>query len=168
MRAVAEALGGRVCRDIRDEEEIIRALPELRRTVGDRAILRAIHFVRDSERVLEQVRALEEGRVDDFLAQVNASGRSSALWLQNSYPSATPAEQGISLALALTEGFLAKAGRGACRVHGGGFAGTMLAILPESTVEEYRLLVEQVFGEGSLCLLDIRPTGTAAFTRGSM
>jgi galactokinase len=163
MRAVAAALGKTTCRDIQDEAEILKALPDLRNAVGDRAVIRAIHFVRESTRVPEQVRALEEGRVDDFLALVLASGRSSALWLQNSYATSSPEEQGISLGLALTEGFLEKAGRGACRVHGGGFAGTMLAILPESVMEEYRQMMERVFGEGSVALLDLRSTGTAVF-----
>ncbi len=163
MRSVAATLGKKSARDIQDESEILNAMPDLRRAVGDRAVLRALHFIRDSSRVPEQVRALEEGRVDDFLALVMASGRSSALWLQNSYAISSPEEQGIPLGLALTERFLETAGRGACRVHGGGFAGSMLAILPESIIERYREVMERVFGEGSVVLLDLRSTGTAVF-----
>ena len=103
--------------------------------------------------------------MNDFLAQVNASGRSSAMVLQNSYPAKVPAEQGITLALTLTAAYLEKIGQGACRVHGGGFAGTILAILPGNAVDGYRTMIEGVFGKGSLCLIDIRPKGTAVFER---
>jgi galactokinase len=163
MKAVAKALGGNVCRDIQSEEVLLRAIPDLRKSVGDRAVLRALHFIRDVERVHEQVRSLEEGRIQDFLSQVNASGRSSAMMLQNSYPPKAPTEQGISLALALTENYIGKVGQGACRVHGGGFAGTILAILPRKAVDGYRTMMEQVFGKGSMCLLDIRSAGTTVF-----
>jgi galactokinase len=163
MKAVAKALGGNVCRDIQSEEVLLKAIPDLRKTVGDRAVLRALHFIREVERVPEQVRSLEEGRIEEFLGHVNASGRSSAMVLQNSYPPKAPTEQGITLGLALTKNYLAKVGQGACRVHGGGFAGTILAILPGKAVDGYRTMMEQVFGEGSMCLLDIRSAGTAVF-----
>jgi galactokinase len=165
MRAVAKALGGSVLRDVTDATTLLKAIPALRTSLGDRAVLRALHYLHEMDRVQEQVRSLEEGRVDDFLAQVNASGRSSAMVLQNSYPAKVPAEQGITLALTLTAAYLEKVGQGACRVHGGGFAGTILAILPWSAVDGYRTMIEGVFGKGSLCLLDIRPTGTTVFER---
>lgn len=163
MRAVARALGGTVCRDIPDEATLLKAIPALRTSLGDRAVLRALHFMRECARADDQVHALKEGRVGDFLDLVNASGRSSAMVLQNSYPAKVPTEQGITLALTLTGSYLEKVGQGACRVHGGGFAGTILAILPGHAVEGYRTMIEGVFGKGSLCLLDIRPTGTAVF-----
>ena len=160
MKAVAAALGYRTCRDIGGEVEILNALPALREKTGDRAILRALHFVGECRRVPRQVRSLEEGRIEEFLFHVNASGRSSAMWLQNSYPGSTPEEQGITLALALTEGYIETVGRGACRIHGGGFAGTILAILPSEAIDGYRAMIEHVFGEDSLALLDIRSVGT--------
>jgi galactokinase len=165
MRAVAKALGGNVLRDVPDEETLLKAIPALRTSLGDRAVLRALHYMSEMDRVQKQVRSLQEDRVNDFLAQVNASGRSSAMVLQNSYPAKVPAEQGITLALTLTAAYLEKIGQGACRVHGGGFAGTILAILPANAVGGYRTMIEGVFGKGSLCLIDIRPTGTAVFER---
>jgi galactokinase len=163
MKDVARSLGGRVCRDIPDERALVAALPGLRATVGDRAVLRAIHFLRETARVEEQVRALEAGDIAGFLAGVIASGRSSALWLQNCYPTRTPAEQGIMLALALTEQYPGVAQRGGWRVHGGGFAGTMLAILPGDLVPGYRAAMEAVFGSGSVAVLTARRAGAVWF-----
>ena len=167
MKAVARALGGKVCRDIAGEQALVAALPSLRATVGDRAALRAIHFLRETARVQEQVHALEAGDSATFLAGVIASGRSSALWLQNCYAVSMPAEQGIMLALALTEQYPGVAQRGAWRVHGGGFAGTMLAILPGDVVPGYRAAMETVFGPGSVAVLTVRRPGAVFFKRNS-
>lgn len=163
MKAIAQALGGRVCRDIGDERALVAALPGLRAVAGDRAVLRAIHFLRETARVEDQVRALEAGDIAGFLAGVIASGRSSALWLQNCYPSSAPAEQGIMLALALTEQYPGVALRGGWRVHGGGFAGTMLAILPGDLVQGYRAAMEAVFGQGSVAVLTARHAGAVSW-----
>jgi galactokinase len=167
MKAVAHALGGSVCRDIANEDVLLRAIPALRKSLGDRAILRTIHFLRETARVGEQVRSLEAGNITEFLTHVSASGRSSALWLQNCYAGSMPAEQGIMLALALTEAYPGVRQRGACRVHGGGFAGTMLALLPEDLVAGYRERMEFVFGPGSVAVLTVRATGAAVHERRS-
>jgi galactokinase len=167
MKAVAKALGGTVCRDIPGEDVLVRAIPSLRGALGDRAILRAIHFLRETDRVGAQVRSLEEGNIAEFLMHVSASGRSSALWLQNCYAGSMPSEQGIMLALALTEEYPGVRQRGACRVHGGGFAGTMLAILPGDLVTGYRERMEHVFGPGSVAVLTVRGTGAAVYERTS-
>jgi galactokinase len=167
MKAVAHALGGTVCRDIAGEDVLVRAIPTLRSALGDRAVLRAIHFLRETDRVGEQVRSLEEGNIAEFLMHVSASGRSSALWLQNCYAASMPSEQGIMLALALTEEFPGVRQRGACRVHGGGFAGTMLAILPADLVPGYRERMEYVFGPGSIAVLTVRGAGAAVYERRS-
>lgn len=163
MKAVARALGGDVCRDIGGEDAVVRAIPRLRGEVGDRAILRALHFLGETSRVARQVAALDDGRIGDFLAEVTASGRSSALWLQNCNVGTAPAEQGIMLALALTEGLPGVAGRGGWRVHGGGFAGTMLALLPVDLIAPFRERMEHVFGAGSVVPLTVRTTGATAF-----
>jgi galactokinase len=131
----------------------------LRKLAGDRAVLRALHFFQDNQRVLDQVEALRKGNLDEFLKLVNASGLSSSQWLQNSYPPAHPSEQGVSLALALTRQYLSTQARGACRVHGGGFAGTIQVYIPEEGVEGYREMMEPVFGEDAVVDLRIRPEG---------
>ncbi|MFH1941448.1 MAG: galactokinase family protein [bacterium] len=159
MKSVAEKLGGRVLRDV-EESAVLNRIGGLRTAVGDRALLRALHFFEDNERVLEQVDALRGGRFDRFLALVNASGNSSFKWLQNCYTTKNTSEQGVSLALALTEKYIEKVGEGACRVHGGGFAGTIQVFLPVGHLEGYVTIMEGVFGEGSVRVLRIRPTGT--------
>lgn len=156
MRAVASALGKTVLREV-SESEIFAKIPELRATVGDRAILRAIHFQRENNRVEAAARALRDGDIDTFLVTVRASGRSSFEYLQNVYTNVNVKEQGLSLALALTDGFLGDSG--ALRVHGGGFAGTVQVFLPTSLADEYREYIDSVFGEGAAMSLNIRPVG---------
>ena len=156
MRAVAAALGKTVLREI-TEAELFEKITELRKTVGDRAILRAIHFLRENERVGAAASALRDGDVNAFLSAVRESGRSSFEYLQNVYTNVNVGEQGLSLALALTDGFLG--GEGALRVHGGGFAGTVQVFLPTSRVGEYADYIGKVFGEGAAMTLDIRPVG---------
>ncbi|MBN1542833.1 galactokinase [candidate division KSB1 bacterium] len=159
MKSVAKALGGQVCRDI-DPGVFLSRLGELRPRVGDRALLRALHFYAENRRVVEQVAALREGRVSDFMRLVNESGQSSGRWLQNSFASENPHEQGINLALALTEDFIRRQGcPGACRVHGGGFAGTILAIVPHALLTDYSDCMQSVFGANCLTVLRIRPVG---------
>ncbi len=157
MRAVASYFGREVLRGI-TETELVANAPVLRRTVGDRALLRALHFVRENARVLHTAAALRAGDVDTFLADVLASGRSSFQYLQNVYTVKNVEEQGLSLALAVAEGALADKGC-AWRVHGGGFAGTTQAFVKAEYAEGYRMLMDSVFGEGACMMLAIRPIG---------
>ncbi len=159
MKAVAQALGADVCRQIR-YHDLIAKINEIRPRLGDRAILRAIHFLGDNARVLEQVSALEKGDFKRFLMLVNESGNSSFKWLQNIYTTKNVREQGVALALAVTEKFIADLGEGACRVHGGGFAGTIQVFLPNAGVTDYIQLIESIFGTGKALVLSIRPHGS--------
>lgn len=159
MKSVAGALGQTVCREL-SFADVLPQLQKLRSAVGDRAILRAYHFFHDNERVVAQVRALENKDFVTFLALVNESGNSSFKWLQNCYTTKNPGEQGISLALALSEDYVRKIGQGACRVHGGGFAGTIQAFLPHEFVPQYIELMDSVFGKNSVQVLNIRAVGT--------
>ena len=157
MKAVAKALGREVLRGL-TEAEILASAEKLRTTVGDRAILRAIHFVRENERVESAKAALKSGDLDKFYQVILASGRSSFQYLQNVYTTINVSEQGLSLALALTDGFLADKG-GALRVHGGGFAGTIQAFVRTEDLESYVSRIDSVFGKGSAMPLNIRPLG---------
>ena len=157
MKRVAGYFGKEVLRGV-SEGDLIANAPVLRKTVGDRALLRAIHFVRENERVGATAALLKKGDVDGFLAAVLASGDSSYKYLQNVYTVKNAEEQGLSLALCIAEGVLA--GRGcAYRVHGGGFAGTMLAFVRRELAEDYKTVTESVFGEGACATLAIRPLG---------
>ena len=156
QRSVAEQFGKSVLREV-DESEFTASLPDLRGKVGDRAILRAMHFFRDHQRVSEQVQALEANQVDRFLQLVRESGESSWMLLQNCYPPGEKLNQGIPLALALSAQILGK--RGAWRVHGGGFAGTMQAFVPRDLLGEYVKGMERVFGCGACRFVRIRPQG---------
>ena len=138
-------------------------IPELRLKIGDRAILRALHFLQENRRVYDQVIALEQGNFKKFLDLVRASGNSSFKWLQNIYTTKNIKEQGLSLAIVLTENFIEEINEGACRVHGGGFAGTIQVFLPEKNVEEYRAMIEPLFGEGMVKVLNISSQGTIHF-----
>ncbi len=158
MRSVAGALGGKYLRDV-SLQDLFGAIGKLRGKTGDRAILRALHFFMDNERVLRQVEALENNDFERFLELVNASGSSSMKWLQNCYAARTPHEQGVALALALSEHFLKTVGKGACRVHGGGFAGTIQVFIPEGYLSDYTDMIERVFGKNSVKALGVRPAG---------
>ena len=157
MKAVAAYFGRDVLRGI-TESELIANAPLIRRAAGDRALLRALHFVRENDRVVAQAAALEKGDLPAFLDGVNASGRSSFMYLQNVYTNANVAEQGLSLALAVTDGLLS--GKGcAFRVHGGGFAGTIQAFVKRELSEGYTEVLDSIFGAGSVMRLSIRPRG---------
>ncbi len=159
MKAVAAYFGKEVLREI-SLDEIIAAIPALREKTGDRAIMRAIHFVNENARVTEQAKALANGDLSAFFNGVRASGNSSFKFLQNVYTVKNVEEQGLSLALAVTEDFLAKLDApSACRVHGGGFAGTIQAFMPESATADYARLMDGVFGEGATYILRIRNNG---------
>ena len=157
MKAVAAYYGKETLRGI-GEDQLIADAPILRRTVGDRALLRSLHFVRENKRVLAQAAALKSGDLSAFLDGVNASGRSSFMYLQNVYTNQNVEEQGLSLALAVTDGLLS--GKGcAFRVHGGGFAGTIQAFVKKEYSEGYTEVLDSVFGAGSVMRLSIRPRG---------
>lgn len=159
MKAVAKHFGREVLRGLTRAELLSRAA-ELRETEGDRALLRAFHFIGENDRVALQAKALREGDLSAFLDGVLASGRSSFMWLQNVYTVKNIAEQGLSLALAVTEEALANATRKAAwRIHGGGFAGTIQAFVPNEEVASYKAAIEAVFGEGSCAVLRVRGEG---------
>ena len=157
MKSVAAFFGKSVLREV-DEAEFVANLAALRESVGDRAILRALHFFGENKRVATQKAALEAGDLDAYFAQVIASGKSSFCYLQNVYTTKNLREQGLSLALCLAEQYLAGK-KAAYRVHGGGFAGTIQAYVPMSDVEGFRALMDGVFGEGKCIVLRIRPEG---------
>jgi galactokinase len=161
MRSVAGLFGLPDCRDLK-RETLLADARRVRAAVGDRAFLRAKHFVDDNARVLRQVRALEAGDFEAFLRLVNESGESSALLLQNCWAPSSPAEQGVALALALTRDHLRNSGGGACRVHGGGFAGTIQAYIPAATMPGYLRAMEAVFGNGCVVPLAVRSAGAVA------
>ncbi len=157
MRSVARFFGKEVLRDV-SYAEVIESSAALREKVGDRAILRAIHYLNENDRVDRQVKALEEGNIDGFFKDVIASGMSSFRFLQNVYTVKNVAEQGLSLALAVSEQVLLDK-NAAWRVHGGGFAGTIQAFVPERLSDEYKTEIEKVFGEGNCIALRVRNDG---------
>jgi galactokinase len=156
MKAVAAELGKKVLREV-TLEQIIDIAPNIREKVGDRAILRAIHFQGDNQRVVDEVAALERNDFKAFLGMVVDSGFSSYMYNQNIFPVINVREQGVSLALALSE--LILKGKGAWRVHGGGFAGTIQAFVPQNLIEKYVTTLEHIYGKGSCHSLFIRPKG---------
>ena len=156
MKSVAQCFGQPVLRGL-TVEQMTEKIGELRSKVSDRALLRAFHFIQEDERVPEQVAALKEDRIRDFLKLIIDSGRSSYMYLQNIY--ADPADQSLSLALCLAENMLQ--GRGAWRIHGGGFAGTTLNFVPQDLTEKFVNVMEQAFGKGACSVLNIRPVGAA-------
>ena len=158
MKGVAAKLGKTVLREV-SLEQVVDAIPALReQKVSDRAILRAIHFERDNARVAEQVADLEKGDFKAFLGKVIASGNSSFMYNQNVYPINNVAEQGLSIALALSDMVLGS--EGAWRVHGGGFAGTVQAFVPQHLLNKYVETLEHTFGKGKCHKLFIRPQGS--------
>lgn len=166
MRAIARALGGRELRDV-EPQAFYAALSHLREEVGDRAVARALHFFDENPRVDGMAAALAAGRMDDYLALMADSGRSSAVFLQNCVPQGDAGEQAVVIALALSEHFFAAAGLrngrdAACRVHGGGFAGTIQVLLPTDRVAEYDAFVSQHLGRGAVTRLAIRTVGAVA------
>ena len=156
MRSVAAFFGKEVLREIK-ESDVLTNLPALRKAVGDRAVLRALHFLADNERVAKQADALAKGDMDTFLALVNESGHSSWEQLQDITPAGAVQEQ--SMAIALTVAQRALNGRGAYRVHGGGFAGTIQAFVPLDILAAFRSEIEGALGAGCCHVLRIRPVG---------
>ena len=157
MKSVAAAMGADVLRG-KSREELVALMPKLRESLGDRAIMRAMHFLSENERVEDAKAALLGGDIDGFFDNIRLSGNSSFKFLQNVYTTQNVREQGLSLALCLTEEFLRTHG-GACRVHGGGFAGTIQSFIKNEDVEEYVNLMDSVFGKGAVMPLFVRPLG---------
>ncbi len=144
------------------EADFYAAIPTLRAACGDRAVLRAIHFYAENARVPAQVAALQEGNFPRFLELVEESGQSSWLYLQNVIPAGYTEHQDVALSLALCRHYLQ--GRGASRVHGGGFAGTVQAFVPFDILEDFRQGIDGVLGEGACHVLSIRPQGGVEMT----
>ena len=156
MKQICNYFGKEVLRQVA-KEDFFAALPQLRGRVPDRAVLRAIHFYHENDRVERQVQVLRMGDVEEFLHLVRQSGRSSWMYLQNITPAGAVEQQAVAVALALCEELLD--GRGACRVHGGGFAGTVQAFVPLDALENFRTGVESVLGEGKCHVLSLRSAG---------
>lgn len=156
MKSVAAYFGKEVLREV-PFEDFLNALSKMRGTVSDRALVRAMHFYADNDRVPLEVAALRRGDFDAFRQLIVDSGRSSAIYLQNLYSTSNPAEQGLTLALSVSE--LILRGKGAWRVHGGGVAGTIQAFVPNAIIERYTDAMNRLFGEGSAHQLSIRPVG---------
>ncbi len=155
MKAVAAHFDRETLREV-NPEEFYALLPKLRH-LSDRSLLRALHYFDENERVLQQAAALEAGDMPAFLSLANESGRSSLAYLQNVYSPSTPLQQGVTLALALSEQLLA--GVGAWRVHGGGFAGTILAFVPDELRDTYRSRMCEAFGADCCHFLKIQNEG---------
>lgn len=156
LRGVCQFFGKEVLRQV-PEERFWADLPYVRQAAGDRAILRALHVYGENRRVPEQAAALRRGDFEAFLSMVRDSGLSSWRYLQNVIPAGCKSNQEVAFALAMAERALN--GRGACRVHGGGFAGTIQAFVPLEDVERFRGEMERVLGQGACHVLSIRPFG---------
>ena len=156
MKTVCGHFGKEVLTQV-SEEEFYAAISVLRQKCGDRAVLRAVHEYQENKRVTAQVAALESGDFDTFLKLIKESGFSSWMYLQNVIPAGYKAHQDMAVALALCEKYLC--GRGAYRVHGGGFAGTVQAFVPFDLLESFRAGIDAVLGQGACHVLSIRPQG---------
>lgn len=156
MGEIAGAFGKTVLREV-EEAEFLRAIPSLRRQYGDRAVLRAMHFFAENRRAVAEKEALQKGNFERFRQLVRRSGRSSAMYLQNVYAGVNPEKQDMSIALALAENILEA--RGAVRVHGGGFAGTIQAFVPNDMLGYFKTTMESVLGKNACHVLTIRPAG---------
>ena len=156
MKAIARFFGADYLREI-SVNQVLEHIDSLRRSHGDRAVLRALHFFSENSRVEQQVAALESGDFDAFKRLVIESGHSSFEYLQNVYTTSDVRFQGLSLALCIAQSQLRDCG--AWRVHGGGFGGTTQNFVPAEKIDAFQAAMEQVFGEGSCYDLSIRPWG---------
>ena len=161
MESVAAQFGKKVLRDV-DEDEFYKAIPQLRKVVGDRAVVRAIHFYNDCRRAAQLCDAVRDDDFDTFLKLIIEGGHSSFEFNQNAYSIKAPKEQGVPLALALSQKVLN--GRGAWRLQGGGFAGTIQAFVPVDLLDAYKAAIDGCFGEGSCHVLNIRNYGAVPVT----
>ena len=159
LGAVCAVFGKKVLREV-DENEFYARIADVRRAAGDRAVLRAMHVFEENRRAEAEFEALQAGDFDSFLGLVGESGRSSWLWLQNVLPAGATEHQDMAFALALAEKLLS--GRGAVRVHGGGFAGTIQAFVPLCALAAFRAEIERVLGAGSCHVLSFSPVGGTA------
>ncbi|MBN2657092.1 MAG: galactokinase [Spirochaetales bacterium] len=157
MKSVAESFGKEVCRNI-DKSDFLKKIPELTAQLGDRAVLRVLHFINENSRVDQMVNSLKSDNMAEYLESVKASGDSSYKYLQNVFTSKFETSQKISLAIALTEMF--EGFKGAVRVHGGGFAGTAQIYIEKERYESFKNYLEQFFGTKSVTPLRIRQQGT--------
>ena len=155
MEAVAGFFGKKCLRDT-PEEDVLANLGAIRDKLGERPLLRALHFYEDNRRVEKEAKALKDGDFESFKALVIDSGNSSYMYNQNVFSVSSPA-QPVSLALAVSHRLLE--GKGAWRVHGGGFAGTIQAFVPNAMLEKYKNTMEGIFGKGACYVLSIRPFG---------
>lgn len=153
MNSIAKYFSKEVCRDI-NKEELISNASKIREKIGDRALMRAYHFITENERVVNQIASLKNNDIGKYLNLMNESGLSSFMYLQNCFSITSSKNMGVALALMITKDFLK--GDGACRVHGGGFAGTIQALIPLNRVEEYIKLMDFVFGDKSAIKIKIR------------
>ena len=160
LAKAAGVFGKEVLEDVSPDEVLNRA-SEIREAGGDRAFLRAMHIASENERVAAETDALKRGDAAAFLKLVSRSGGSSYKLLQNVHVGRTPERQEVAVALAVSEAVLGSAEDGACRVHGGGFAGTILAFVPEENTDSYRAAMDAVFGEGSCFTVRVCPEGGA-------
>lgn len=156
MEAVAAFFGKKVLREV-EESELLSHVAQVRQALGDRAVLRSMHFYAETQRAGELCKAIREDRFEDFLNMIVTSGHSSFEYNQNAYSAKNVKEQGVPLGLALSQKVLGK--RGAWRLQGGGFAGTIQAFVPLDLIETYRKTLDDVFGEGSCHVLNIRNYG---------
>ncbi len=156
LKAICRHFGKDVTTEI-PEEEFYAAIPELRKECGDRAVMRAIHEYNENRRVPRQVECLERGDFEGFLKLIKESGNSSWMYLQNVVPAGYVHQQAMAVALGLCEHYLQ--GRGAYRVHGGGFAGTVQAFVPFDLLDSFRTGMDAALGEGACHVLSIRPQG---------
>ena len=159
MKAVAACFGQKTLRGL-TETDLLERMGGLRKQVSDRALERAFHFIQENDRVPKQVAALREDRIRDFLDLIIESGRSSFMYLQNIY--ATNADQSLSLALCMAESMLK--GKGAWRIHGGGFAGTTLNFVPLEMTDDFVREMDSAFGAGACHVLNVRPVGADRLT----
>ena len=157
MKAVAAQFGAQVLTQVA-EQDFYAKLPQLRKVCGDRAVLRCIHFYEENARVLKLVSALENDDFEGFLQLIRESGQSSYMYLQNVIPVDYVENQDVAVALALCQHYLQR--RGAFRVHGGGFAGTVQAFVPFDLLESFKSGIEDALGEGSCHVLSIRSQGS--------
>ena len=157
MKEVAACFGKEVLSEI-TMSELLASLKEVREKTSDRAILRAMHFLNETDRVVDEVNALKADDLDFFLSKVIESGYSSYMYLQNVYSPNNPFEQGLSLALCVSEQLL-RGKKAAYRVHGGGLAGTIQAFVPKEELDTYVAMMNSIFGDGSCFILSIRPVG---------
>ena len=158
MRSVAARFGKNVLREV-DENEFYAKIGQVRKEVGDRAVLRTIHFFEENQRAIDEAAALERGDIDEFLRIVKESGFSSFVHLQNVIISGNVEHQDVAYALAVARHALQ--GKGAYRVHGGGFAGTIMAFVPVGMAESFKQSVEEQLFPGACVLMSIRPVGCA-------